>query len=123
MTYQFNIQLKGITKPPVWRRVLMPDTFTFEKFHEVIQAAFGWDDSHLFGFIGKTNKDNFAISIPDDFLDKFSRQKTIDASKTKPYWRKIPTARKHRISLTGWEREKEEHGIPLVSTWKKPKPA
>ena len=85
MTYQFNIQLKGITKPPVWRRVLVPDTY--------------------------------------DFLDKFSRQKTIDASKTKPYWRKIPTARKHRISLTGWEREKGEHGIPLVSTWKKPKPA
>lgn len=83
MTYQFNIQLKGITKPPVWRRVLVPDTFTFEKSHEVIQAAFGWDDSHLFSFIGKTNKDNFAISIPDDFLDKFSRQKTIDTSKTK----------------------------------------
>ena len=61
----------------------MPDTFTFEKFHEVIQAAFGWDDSHLFGFIGKTNKGNFDISIPDDFLDKFSRQKTIDTSKTK----------------------------------------
>ena len=45
MTYQFNIQLKGITKPPVWRRVLVPDTY--------------------------------------DFLDKFSRQKTIGASKTK----------------------------------------
>lgn len=83
MTYQFNIQLKGITNPPVWRRVLVPDTFTFEKFHEVIQAAFGWDDCHFFGFIGKTNKGNFDISIPDDFLDKFSRQKTIDASKTK----------------------------------------
>lgn len=29
MTYQFKIQIKGITKPPVWRRVLVPDIYTF----------------------------------------------------------------------------------------------
>ena len=48
--FQFKIQIKGITKPPVWRRVLVPDTFTFEQFHFLIQAAFGWFNSHLFQF-------------------------------------------------------------------------
>lgn len=33
MTYQFKIQIKGITKPPVWRRVLVPDIYTFLRFH------------------------------------------------------------------------------------------
>jgi hypothetical protein len=50
MTLQFKIQLKGMTKPPIWRKVHVPAHFSFEKFHSVIQAAFGWDNSHLFMF-------------------------------------------------------------------------
>lgn len=29
LTYQFKIKLRGITNPPVWRRVLVPANFTF----------------------------------------------------------------------------------------------
>ena len=50
MTFQFKIQLKNISKPPVWRRVIVPEDFTFERLHDVIQAAFGWDGSHLYEF-------------------------------------------------------------------------
>ena len=50
MTYQFKIQIKGITKPPVWRRVLVPDTFTFQQFHFLIQEVFGWENVHLYVF-------------------------------------------------------------------------
>ena len=40
MTDEFKIQIKGITKPPLWRRVLVPDIYTFLRFHHVIQRAF-----------------------------------------------------------------------------------
>ena len=50
LTYQFKIKLRGITKPPVWRRVLVPANFTFSGFHAVIQEAFGWWNVHLYCF-------------------------------------------------------------------------
>ena len=50
ITYQFKIKLRGISKPPVWRRVLVPANFTFSGFHAVIQEAFGWWNEHLYSF-------------------------------------------------------------------------
>jgi Plasmid pRiA4b ORF-3-like protein len=47
---EFRVQLKNISKPPVWRKLSIPDTFTFEDFHLAIQVAFGWDDQHEFQF-------------------------------------------------------------------------
>ena len=65
MTFQFKIQLKGITKPPVWRKVSVPAKFTFLKFHEVIQAAFGWGNYHLFQFSPKGYGSYPSIGLPD----------------------------------------------------------
>lgn len=50
MTYQFKIQLKNVSKPPVWRRVQAPETFTFNQLHKLIQISFGWEDYHLYQF-------------------------------------------------------------------------
>ena len=50
MTFQFKIQLQGITKPPVWRRVVIPSEITFSMFHTIIQVAMGWYDQHLYSF-------------------------------------------------------------------------
>lgn len=38
------------TKPPVWRRLLMPGAMTLAELHDAIQAAMGWDDNHLHVF-------------------------------------------------------------------------
>ncbi len=47
--YQLKIALKGI-KPPVWRLIEVPETYTFGKLHNAIQDAMGWDDYHLYVF-------------------------------------------------------------------------
>lgn len=49
MIYQLKVQLKH-TRPPVWRRLLVPGEMTFAELHRVLQAAFGWMDQHLHTF-------------------------------------------------------------------------
>lgn len=46
---QLKISLRG-TKPPIWRRVLVEKTITFEVLHEIIQVVMGWTNSHLHEF-------------------------------------------------------------------------
>ncbi|MDR0729883.1 MAG: plasmid pRiA4b ORF-3 family protein [Prevotellaceae bacterium] len=47
---QFKIILRGTGQPRVWRQVIAPDTFSFHSFHYIIQAAFGWENRHLYAF-------------------------------------------------------------------------
>jgi len=52
--YQLKIALKG-AKPPIWRRVLVPDTVTLADLHDIIQICMGWFGGHLHQFrIGTT---------------------------------------------------------------------
>jgi hypothetical protein len=46
--YQLKITLNEV-KPPVWRRVLVPDC-TLVDLHEVIQVVMGWQNYHLYEF-------------------------------------------------------------------------
>jgi hypothetical protein len=43
---QLKVTLAG-SKPPIWRRLTVPESITLERLHGVIQIAFGWTDSHL----------------------------------------------------------------------------
>jgi hypothetical protein len=47
---QLKVTLRDVSKPPVWRRVLVPDDCTLEDLHDIIQESMGWDDSHLHVF-------------------------------------------------------------------------
>lgn len=47
--YQLKITIKG-SKPPIWRRILVPEGITFDKLHQVIQTAFSWSNEHLYQF-------------------------------------------------------------------------
>lgn len=44
--YQLRIELQHI-KPPIWRRILVPDSLKLAKLDRVVQAAMGWTNSHL----------------------------------------------------------------------------
>lgn len=46
------------TEPPIWRRVEVPSSITLKALHAVIQAAMGWQNSHLYQFrIGRQTVD------------------------------------------------------------------
>ncbi len=65
--YQFKITLRG-SKPPIWRRIQVPETYSFWDLHVAIQDAMGWADCHLHGFeiINPLNGLSQSIGIPDD---------------------------------------------------------
>ena len=49
VTYQLRIALRR-TKPPIWRRVLVPPSMHLDTLHHLIQVVMGWEDSHLHMF-------------------------------------------------------------------------
>jgi len=65
MAFYFKIQLKEVAKPPVWRKIVVPQHISMLKFHAVIQAAFGWKNYHLFEFI-PAGRNVRPISIPNE---------------------------------------------------------
>jgi Plasmid pRiA4b ORF-3-like protein len=62
---QLKITLKRISKPPVWRRVQVRADTTFATLHQIIQAAFGWTDTHLHSF----EYEGEPIGVPDPEWD------------------------------------------------------
>ena len=75
--YQIKISLIGV-KPPIWRTVLVPDNLGLGAFHNVIQVAMGWTDSHLHQFIANrvfygTPDDDFELEMEDETKYKLSQ--------------------------------------------------
>jgi Plasmid pRiA4b ORF-3-like protein len=62
--FQLKVTLKG-KKPPIWRRVLVDASSTLGQLHEVIQAAFGWWNYHLYEF--EFGRIRYGIPDPDGF--------------------------------------------------------
>lgn len=44
--YQLKVMLND-SKPPVWRRIMVSSYISLAELHEIISAAFDWDNSHL----------------------------------------------------------------------------
>lgn len=65
--YQFKIFLEGI-QPLIWRRIQVPENYSFWDLHVAIQDAMGWFDGHLhqFSTIEKAHRNKQYIGIPDD---------------------------------------------------------
>ena len=71
--FQLNVTLRG-SKPPIWRRILVPDTITLGKLHQVLQVVMEWEDEHLHQFVqgrelyGVPDKEDvfFGMSVTDE---------------------------------------------------------
>jgi Plasmid pRiA4b ORF-3-like protein len=64
---QLRVTLAGVDGPPVWRQVVMPAGYTLDRVHGVIQAAMGWQNSHLhmFRIAGR----EYGLAYLDDELE------------------------------------------------------
>jgi len=68
---QFLVVLPG-TDPLVWRRILVPEAYSFWDLHVAIQDAMGWMDAHLHEFeVVDPNGQLQRTGIPLDDLDDF----------------------------------------------------
>ena len=47
--HKIKVTLAG-SRPPIWRRLEVPSAITLDALHEVLQAAFGWDNYHMWVF-------------------------------------------------------------------------
>ena len=84
-SFQFKIQLQNISKPPVWRKLVVPSNFTFFEFHASIQVAFGWLNEHMFQFCpkGYGSYPQIKQKFDDDLSEmEFGRGEVFDADET-----------------------------------------
>ena len=63
--YQIKVTLLG-TRPPIWRRLLVPANLTLEQLHDVLQLAMGWEDCHMHEF--RIGQKRFGTPDPDEKL-------------------------------------------------------
>ncbi len=84
MPFQFKIQIKEIIKPPVWRRLLVPEDFTFYQLHLILQAAFGWENAHAYEFSPNDRLGNLIIADKELYdTDFFEDDEIIDSKEIK----------------------------------------
>jgi hypothetical protein len=68
--FRHVFQLKIVlleTDPPVWRRIQIPESYTFYDLHVAIQNAMGWTDSHLHAYeirLGPRDEETVRIENP-----------------------------------------------------------
>lgn len=74
MAIQLKIQIRGIKKPPVWRRIEIPGNFSFHDLHNTIQAAFGWWDEHLYQFQRHPFDGGWTVKEPDEENDPWGEE-------------------------------------------------
>ena len=67
--FQLKVTLLG-TRPPIWRRLLVPANLTLAALHDVLQSAMGWYDCHMHEFrvghryFGKPNPEDRFMGMP-----------------------------------------------------------
>lgn len=72
---EFRIALRDV-EPEVWRQVLVPDDFSLDEFHRVLQECFGWMDHHLYSFL----LDGVEYEAPDEEAEGHDATQTTLAS-------------------------------------------
>ncbi|MFD9430881.1 plasmid pRiA4b ORF-3 family protein [Streptomyces sp. NPDC060002] len=60
--HKIKITLRD-SRPPIWRRLEVPSGTTLRELHDVIQAAFGWEDYHMWAF--ESGRDRYGVTDRD----------------------------------------------------------
>jgi hypothetical protein len=64
--YQIKVTLRD-SKPPIWRRILVPGDIPLAQLHDILQAVMGWYDAHLHQFIVEGTY--YGVPDPDDYVE------------------------------------------------------
>ena len=70
---QLKVRLLSVN-PMVWRRLLVPSSYTLRELHGVIQVAMGWDATHLYRFFIRAvhyGSAELGVEAPDVMLSSF----------------------------------------------------
>ena len=71
--YQLKVSLTG-SKPPIWRRILVQDSVSLDRFHDILQIVMGWENAHLHQFIA--NRQFYGVVDPEfDFPEMHDERK------------------------------------------------
>ena len=72
-TLILKIQMKGVTKPPMWREIEIADNLDFEILHTVIQRVTGLENYHMWQFNRTAHDNSLSIASPheDDYMRGF----------------------------------------------------
>lgn len=68
--FQLKITLYG-SSPSIWRKIQVPETFSFFDLHVAIQDSFGWEDDHLHQYFTEnpykrnSQYQNIALPMPE----------------------------------------------------------
>ena len=50
VTVQIKVKLREVSKPPVWRQLQLRADTRLDHLHDIIVAAFGWENYHMHAF-------------------------------------------------------------------------
>lgn len=76
--YQIKVTIKG-SKPPVWRRMIIPSGITFQQFSQMINTAMEWGGYHLYSFDFAKLGTYFQEKTDDWDMMPFGNTETLDA--------------------------------------------
>ena len=71
--YRLKVTLRG-SRPPIWRRFLVPGGITLKRLHDSLQAVMGWYDGHLHQF--QSGGKLFGTSDREIGISRISETKT-----------------------------------------------
>lgn len=71
--YRLKVTLRE-SRPPIWRRFVVPSDITLKRCHDALQAVMGWTDSHLHQFEARGTI--YGTSDPDYDFKRVSETRT-----------------------------------------------
>lgn len=78
--FQLRIALLDV-EPEIWRTIVVSPEIMLGRLHSFIQAAFGWQDYHLYEFTARDER-RFGLPDPDVAGFGFEEGRTANATRT-----------------------------------------
>jgi hypothetical protein len=76
--YQLKVTLMG-SRPPIWRRILVPGYVTLATLHDILQETMGWYDCHMHDFSCK----GIRFALPSEYDGDFGGFSAEDERKVR----------------------------------------